>query len=312
MKAVLAESGQPPVRFADAELPQAKANEILVRVVAAGVNPVDWKIIGGGQKPFPFVVGQDFAGVVSASGSSVTRYREGERVFGIAREHGSYAEYTVVPEDDSAQPVAKIPDDVGDADAAALPTPGLTALASVEWLNVGKASTLLILGASGGVGGLAVQMGKDRGARVIGTCAFANEAYVRSLGADDVAAYDRQDVVATLKARYPQGIEAILDLVDGRDAAAKTAELLAPGGKIVSTIGALDVNALQARGFTANNLVMGHTPQSSHAGLRSLAKMVEEGRLRVTIAGEEPLQEAARAIDASKRGSVNGKLILTV
>ncbi len=141
--------------------PAPGSHEIQVRVSAAGVNPIDWKVRDRGNERMPFVLGQDFAGVVSRVGAGVTKYKIGERVFGVAPDHGAYAEYTIVSEDD---PVAKIPDDVGDADAAALPTAGLTALAALETLQVDKGTKLLVLGATGGVGSFAVQIAADRGA----------------------------------------------------------------------------------------------------------------------------------------------------
>jgi NADPH:quinone reductase-like Zn-dependent oxidoreductase len=283
-----------------------------VRVTAAGVNPLDWKWRDVYNHPLPFVLGQDFAGVVSATGDRVTKYREGERLFGVASDHGSYAEYTVVPEDDHLQPIAKIPDDVGDADAAALPTAGLTALASIDALQVGSGTTVLILGVTGGVGGFAAQIAHDRAARVIGSGRASSEQLARSLGVDEYVAFDRDDVVRKVGAAHASGVDAILDLVDDADAIKRTAELLRKGGRIVSTIGAADVDWFAKRDATAINLVGKNTPQSSHAGLRELAKMLEQGRIRVILAGERSLAQAADALDESKNGSVNGKLVLTI
>jgi NADPH:quinone reductase-like Zn-dependent oxidoreductase len=287
-------------------------HEILVRVTAAGVNPVDWKTRDRGDRPMPFVLGQDFAGVVSATGTGTNRYREGERIFGIAREHGAFAEYTIVPEDDPAQPVAKIPDGVGDAEAAALPTAGLTALAGIEFLRVEKGATVLVLGATGGVGGFAVQIAVDRGARVIGTGSSSKEQFARSLGVDEFVPYDRADVVESVRQLRPGGVDAVLDLVDDRTAIERTAEIVRKGGRLVSTIGSADVDWFAERGVTATDLVMAKTPQSSHAGLRTLLELLQQGRLRVIIAGERPLADAVDVLDRSKSGSVDGKLVLTV
>lgn len=212
MKAVVVEHRGEKGSLKDVPTPQPASDEILVRVATAGVNPIDWKSRDRGDRPLPLVLGQDFAGVVSATGNRVTKYREGERIFGIAREHGAYAEYTVVPQDDHAQPIAKIPDGVGDADAASLPTAGLTALAAIEWLRVTKGTTLLILGATGGVGSFAVQIARDRGAHIIGTARSRNESFARSLGVDEFIAYDTQDVAAATKVAHPKGVAAVLDL----------------------------------------------------------------------------------------------------
>lgn len=184
MKAAIVEHRGDAGAVKDVPVPQPAPHEILVRVTAAGVNPVDWKRRDDPNQ-LPLILGQDFAGMVSETGDRVSKYRKGERIFGIARGHGAYAEYTVVPEDDKRQPIAKIPDDVGDADAAALPTAGLTELAALEALEVKKDTKLAILGATGGVGSFAVQMARDRGAQVIGTArslsGSLNTALLRSI-----------------------------------------------------------------------------------------------------------------------------------
>jgi NADPH:quinone reductase-like Zn-dependent oxidoreductase len=312
MKAAVVEHRGDPGSIVEIPVPQPGPNDVLVRVVAAGVNPVDWKRRERPEQRLPFVLGQDFAGVVSGTGNRVNKYREGERVFGIAREHGSYAEYTLASVDAPGQPMAKIPDDVGDADAAALPTAGLTALAALETLAVRKGETLLVLGATGGVGMFAVQMARDRGARVIGTARAANEALARSLGVDDFVAYDEQDVVTSVRRAHPAGVDTILDLVDGKDAIERTGELLHEGGRIVSTIGAADVEWFAARKAVATNLALPEGPYASHAGLRTLLELLERGAIRVTIAGERALVDAVAALEESRSGSVDGKLVITV
>jgi NADPH:quinone reductase-like Zn-dependent oxidoreductase len=296
----------------DVPTPQPSEHEILVRVTAAGVNPIDWKSRDRGDRPLPFVLGRDFAGVVSAPGARVSKYREGERIFGIARTHGAFAEYTVVPEESNEQPIAKIADAVGDADAASLPTAGLTALAAIERLRVGKATTLIVLGATGGVGSFAVQIARDRGARVIGTGRSTNERFARDLGAEEFIAYDKEDVVQAIRAAHPDGVDAVLDLVSDADAIKKIGQLVRSGGRIVSTIGAADIDWFAQHKIAAENLYTLDTPQASHAGLRTLQELLEQRRIRVVIAEERPLAEAAEALAESKRGSVNGKIVITV
>ena len=312
MQAVVVEHPGETGTLKEIATPQPGPNEILVRVTAAGVNPVDWKIRDSGRHPMPFVLGQDFAGVVSAVGENVYDYTQGERIFGIARTHGAYAQFTIVPADAKAEPVAHIPADVGDADAAALPTAGLTALAALDAMNVSKGTTLVILGVTGGVGGFAAQIAHSRGARVIGTGHSGNEAQALAFGVDTYLAYDTTSVAQALAAQLPSKADAILDLVDDASGTEAMKSLLRPGGFIVSTIGALDVGGFARAGFKAINLVMNETPQSSHDGLRQLARMVEDGTIRVTIAAERDLREAPQALDQSKSGSVNGKLVLTV
>jgi NADPH:quinone reductase-like Zn-dependent oxidoreductase len=312
MKAVIVEHRGEAGSLKEVPTPQPAEHEILVRVTAASVNPVDWKSRDRGDRRLPFVLGQDFAGVVSALGPNVSKYREGERIFGIARQHGAFAEYTVAAEESLPQPVAKIPDSVGDADAAALPTAGLTALAALEWLRVGQGTTLLVNGATGGVGSFAVQIARDRGAHVIGTASSTNEAFARELGIEEVIAYDKVDVVAAVKTSQPDGIDAVLDLVSDPDAFKKNADVVHAGGRVASTIGSADVDFFAQHKIEADNLVMQHTPQSSHAGLRTLVELVEQERIRVFIGDERPLAEAIDALNESKHGGINGKIVITI
>lgn len=311
MKAFVVERLGDAGSLRETPVPQPDPHEILVRVTAAGVNPIDWKRRARAESDFPFVAGQDFAGVVSRAPTR-SKYREGERLFGIARAHGSFAEYTVVPEDDRAQPIAKIPDSVGDADAAALPTAALTALAGLDELRVATGTSLLVLGATGGVGGFALQIAKGRGARVIATAHSGSEDRARALGADEFVAYDRGDVVDTVAAAHPGGVDAVLDLVDDAEQLRRTASLLRKGGRVVSTIGAVDEAWFESREVSGTNLYVADSPQWSHAGLRTLLELLERGTIAVTIAREYPLAETLRALDESRSASVAGKLVITV
>ena len=293
-------------------VPLPGPDEILVRVTAAGVNPIDWKIRDGARKPLPFVLGQDFAGVVSAAGANVNAYKQGDRIFGIARKHGAYAQFTLVPQNSHGEPIAHIPADVGDADAAALPTAGLTALAALDMMQLHEGQTLVIFGVTGGVGSFAAQIAKSRGARVIGTSHSGHENDARELGVDDFIAYDKQPPVDAVKRFLPDGADAVLDVVDDGTTIQSIQSIIRPGGWIISTIGALDVERFKKQGFRASNIVMNETPESSHDGLRQLARMVEQGTVRVVIAAERDLREAAQALQQSKSGGITGKLVLTV
>ncbi|MGB8907611.1 MAG: NADP-dependent oxidoreductase [Candidatus Cybelea sp.] len=310
MKAVVVEHRGGAGSLKEIPVPQPGPDEILVRVTAAAVNPIDWKRRDRPNEKFPFVLGQDFAGVVSAPGTRIKNYHEGERVFGIAGEHGSYAQYTIASERDD--PIAKIPDSVGDADAAALPTAGLTALAAIEALHVTEGMTLLVLGATGRVGGFAVQIAHDRGARVIGTGRSSSDAFARSLGVDEFIAYDRQNAVQAVKAGHPDGIDAALDLVDDADAIKALAEIVRSEGQIVSTVHSADVEWFAQRKISAQNIGLFDTPQFSHAGLRALLELLVQKRLRVVISAERALSDAVVALEESKRGGIFGKLVITV
>ncbi|HVN68389.1 MAG TPA: NADP-dependent oxidoreductase [Candidatus Binatia bacterium] len=312
MKAIVCERLGDPGSLKEIPTPQPGPHELLIRVIAAGVNPIDWKRRERPETTFPLVLGQDFAGVVSATGNRVTKYAEGQRVFGIAWGHGSFAEYTIAPEDDRQRPIAKIPDVVGDADAASLPTAGATALGGLDALNVTAGTTLLVLGATGGVGGFAARIAKDRGARVIGTGSAANEGLAASLGLDEYVAYDRGDVVEAVKALCPNGVDAAYDLVDGAAALERVATLVRDGGAIASTIGAADEAALARRNVTGRNIYAMETPAWSHAGLRTLLDLLERGVIGVRIARELPLSEAVEGLEESKAGRVNGRLVIMV
>ena len=292
--------------------PEPTANEVLVRITAIGVNPIDWKVRDGATRKMPFVLGQDFAGVVVGKGGDVTRYAIDQRVFGIARNHGSYAEFTVVPEDSTDEPLCHIPDDVGDAVAAALPTSGLTALAAIDAAGVREGTRLVIFGVTGGVGGYAAQIARDRGAFVIGVGHSRFEAQARTLGLDRFVAYDRSDAISAVGSEEPRGVDAILDLVNDETKVVRDAQLVKRGGTIISTIGAANAALFEHQGIDAINLKLNKTPQSSHEGLRTLVEMVRAGTLQVTISAEHGFTEAPRALDESKRGAIAGKIVLTV
>jgi NADPH:quinone reductase-like Zn-dependent oxidoreductase len=312
MKAIVVEQRGDAGSLVEIPVPTPGADEILVRVKVAGVNPIDWKRRDRGDRPVPFVMGQDFAGIVSATGDRVTKYREGERICGMAPVHGAFAEYTIVPEEGVGQPIARIPDDVSDADAAALPTAGLAALASVAWLQVSSGTVLVVLGATGGLGGFAVQIARIRGARIIGSGRSTNEPAARSIGVDSFIAYDRENAVDAIRSSQPNGVDAVLDLVDDSNGIKAMADVLREGGKIVSTIGAVDVQWFEQRRIAAWNLNMRTSPEVSNAGLLQLLEFVERGQMVTRIVGTHPLADAVSALDDSKHGRISGKLVITV
>ena len=309
MKAVIVEHLGEAGSIREVPTPQPGNGEVLVRITCAGVNPVDWKIRDEGQHSMPFVLGQDFAGVVVSNGPNAYKYNVDGRIFGIARTHGTYAQFTIVPEDDNQQPICKIPGAIGDADAAALPTAGLTALAALEMLNVREGTRVAILGVTGGVGSFASQMAHARNAHVIGSGNSRHENLAPELAVDRYIAYDREDVVEALG---KEQVDAVIDLVDDPGTAKRLQKILKRGSAILSTIGALKPDEWKKLGITAHNLAMNKTPQSSHAGLRELARLVEQGIVRVRISAERDLQNAAQALEQSKNGSIDGKIVLTV
>jgi NADPH:quinone reductase-like Zn-dependent oxidoreductase len=294
--------------------PVAGAGEVLVRVTLAGVNPVDWKIRDGlrGERAFPFVLGSDFAGVVEAIGPGVVDFHAGDRIFGTARVHGSFAEYTVVPQRDDNASVAIIPAGVTDAQPAALPIPGVTALGAIAVLDLPPGATLLVIGATGGVGALAVQLAKARGIHVIAAARSTKEAFARGLGADEVIAYDRADVIAAVQAAHPGGVDGVYDAVSDREALKRLVTIVRSGGRVASIVRAADEAWFAGRNIVASNIVMTQNPKSSSAELHQLARLVASGALRVFVEDTQPLSNAAEILAGLKAGRISGKYLLDV
>src|SRR6202050_40114 len=221
---------------------------ILIRVKFAGINPIDYKLVERltAASTYPFVLGADFAGVVERVPSGKRDFQVGDRIFGMARTHGAYTEYTAVTPGGKTEPLAHIPDGITDEQAAALPIPAITALASLNLLGVAAGQRIVVMGATGGVGGYAVQMARSRGAHVSASVrGDANEA--RRLGAEEVYDAKTIDVIAAVHAAHADGVDAVLDLVNSKDGIQRDAEILKAGGKLVSTIGAAGEALFAAR-----------------------------------------------------------------
>src|SRR3712207_3458926 len=216
-------------------IPDIGANEVLTRVRAAGVNPFDWKVADGVLKDkkehrFPLILGFDAAGVVERVGADVTELAEGDEVYGYLFKPviggGAYAEYVSA----LAAIVAKKPESIGFTEAAALPMPGLTAMDLVDAVDPNEGETVLIVGATGGVGSYAVQLATRRGARVIATARQANEAYARELGATETVDHTRCDLLNAVRMTHPGVIESIIDLVSGSGAPDRLSGLVEQSG----------------------------------------------------------------------------------
>jgi len=229
MKAAYIErhGGPEVLKYGDLPDPAPKPGEVVVDIHAASVNGADWRVRTGDysqQSKFPYVLGRDFSGVVSAVGQGVTDLRVGDPVFGVCDvgQEGAYAEKIAI----KAAIVAKKPASISDVDAAALALAGLTALVSVEdTLTLKAGETILIQGGAGGVASFAIQLAKHIGARVITTTSAANLAYVRSLGADQVIDYNAQDFTKVVS-----GCDAVFETVGG-DVAQRSFAVLKPGGR---------------------------------------------------------------------------------
>jgi NADPH:quinone reductase-like Zn-dependent oxidoreductase len=299
----------------DLPKPVAGEDEILVRITFAGVNPADWKVRDGlrGAREFPLVMGSDFAGVVEAVGTGVTRFRPGERVFGIASEHGSYAEYTVVLRPSAYAVVAKTPAGLSDEHAAALPVAGLTALGALTRLDLAPGSTLLVVGGTGGVGGFGVQFGRARGLHVIATARSGKETIARELGASEVIPYDKADVAAAVRAAHPGGVDAILHAANETDDITGFVEIVRPGGKILSVVRAVhDREHFTAREVAAENYYMRQSPMFTGEGIETLAQAAADGTIAVRLESIRPLAEGGAVLEAFKAGRQSGKVVLAV
>jgi NADPH:quinone reductase-like Zn-dependent oxidoreductase len=291
--------------------PPVAPDGVLVRVKAAGVNPVDTKVRGGymaGALPFhfPVILGWDAAGVVEEVGPAVTWFRPGDEVYGYIRRHhleyGTYAEYVTAPEGFFAH----MPKELSFEEAAALPLVALTAHQSLEALGLRGGETLFIGGGSGGVGHVAIQLAVARGARVVATASEANHGFLRELGAEplDYAAEDLPARVRDLLA--DSGTDAAFDLFGG-DAREQAFASLRPGGRLVSIArpppeprdGHHEVSYIFVR------------PSGYDLG-EHVTPLVQEGRLRPHVEATYPLENAAEAHARIEEGHVRGKLVLTV
>jgi NADPH:quinone reductase-like Zn-dependent oxidoreductase len=297
--------GPEVLRLAELPRPEPGPTEVLVRVTAAGVNPLDWKTRARGVflgRP-PFTVGADVAGVVAALGSGVTRFAVGDRVFGMPRfpgEAAAYAEYVTAP----SRQLARTPDRLTDIEAAALPMAGLTAWqALVETADVQAGDRVLVHAAAGGIGHLAVQIAKARRAYVVGTARAAKHAFLAELGADQAIDYTREDVAAVVR-----DVDLVLDLAGG-DTAVRSLPTLRDGGLLITA--AADAEpARRAAGGRVRVVYMLVEPD--RGGLEALAALVDMGALHVHVARTFPLAEAARAHELGEAGRTQGKLVLTL
>ncbi|WP_330455289.1 MULTISPECIES: NADP-dependent oxidoreductase [unclassified Streptomyces] len=298
-----------PLQLVEVEAPEPMYGEVLVEVHAAGVNPVDVYTRRGQAYnrvlDLPFIHGWDVAGTVVRTGYGVARFRPGDTVFGMPwfpRQAGGYAEYIAAP----ARHFARIPKGLGFSEAAALPLVGLTAwqmLAEVAGTAPGE--RVLVAGAAGGVGHLAVQIAKARGAYVIGTASAAKHDFVRALGADEVIDYTTTDVSAAVR-----DVDAAIQMFGG-EAGLKALDCLRPGGVLVSGQAAW-TPGLYERAADLGVRAVAFLVDPDGAGLEALAGLVDRGRLKVHVDAMFPLAEAAKAHDHVACGRTTGKVVLTV
>jgi NADPH:quinone reductase len=310
MRAITLESFESDHTLQEIPTPQIAPNEVLVRVRASSVNPVDNAIAAGMMRgmvehEFPVVLGRDYAGVVEQAGSDVTRYAEGEEVYGFLPaanpnvHDGTWAELIAIPEDNF---VARKPAGVELAAAGAAPLAAITAMSALDALGVSEGDTILVVGANGGVGSFAVQMAANAGATVIAPALPEDEEYLRELGVGEILPREA-DVAALVHERYPEGIEALLDLVSYAPEGFDThAEVLHDDGRGASSLSAA------GEGSERHNVMA--MPTQEH--LQRLARELEARTLKVNIQQTYEFDQAGEALRALSTEHTQGKRVIRV
>jgi len=308
MKAiVIHEYGGPEVlKYEDLPRPEPKDDEILVRVIAAGVNPVDGLIRSGKWAKFfnitlPLVPGYDIAGVVEKTGGKIDKFKKGDAVYAYIslKKAGGYAEYALVTEKE----VAPKPKSAGFVEAAAVPVVALTAWqALVDTAKLGPRQSILIHGGSGGVGSFAIQFAKLRGAKVFATASTRNQDLLKQLGADVAIDYTKQKFEDVAK-----DVDVVLESV-GKETLARSYAVVKNGGILVSLIGPPDQAELDKHGI--RGAALGVEPDS--AELAEIGKLIDEKKIKVIVSQTFPLADAAKAQGQADTGHTRGKIVLKV
>ena len=292
--------------FEDAPKPSITAEDVLIRVVASSVNPVDWKIREGYLQEMisyemPLTLGWDVSGVVEAVGADVTRFNVGDAVYSrpdITR-NGTYAEFVVVRESE----IAHKPKTISHNEAASLPLAGITAWeALITSAEISPGQRVLIHAGSGGVGSLAIQLAKSRGAYVIATTSGKNQALVESLGADQVIDYQKQNFAETL-----QDIDVVFDTLGG-DIQDSSWGVLKPGGILVSIVSPPSEDKAKELGVRSAFVFI----QPNAYILEQFAKLVDQGKIRPIVGAEFALEDIEKAHALSESGRAIGKIVLSV
>lgn len=295
------------LKYEDAPIPVPAEDEMLVRVIAAGVNPVDYKIRSGSprstaEKPAkPAILGYDVAGVVEKAGSKVTRFKTGDAVFAYVslQRGGGYAQYAIVKEAEAAPK----PKSLTFAEAAAVPLAALTAwqaLNDVGGMQAGQ--SVLIHGGSGGVGAFAVQIAHAQGAEVYATASTANQEFLKQLGCDVPIDYGTQKFEDAA-----QEIDVVLESIGGENTARSFATLK-KGGILISIVGQPDQKVAQEKGVRAAGMLVKPDAQQ----LAQIVALIDAGRIKVTLSATLPLQDAAKAHQMIETGHTRGKIVLRV
>ena len=308
MKAIVVhEYGGPEVlKYEDVPRPEPKDDQILVRVVAAGVNPVDGMIRSGMFETKPYrnslrILGGDIAGVVEQVGSKITKFKTGDPVFAYLslENNGGYAQYALANEREAAPK----PKSLTYVEAAAVPIVALTAWqALVDTAKLSAGQTVLIHGGSGGVGSFAIQIAKAHGAKVIATASTANQDSLKELGADTAVDYTKQKFEDIAK-----DVDVVLDSI-GKDTLARSYGVVKKGGFIVSLVARPNQAQLDKHGIRGAALSV--EPNSDE--LAEMGRLIDEKKIRVIVSQTFPLSEAIKAQEQVATGHTRGKIVLKV
>ena len=293
------------LNYVEVERPEPKADEVLVKVHAAAVNPADWKIRDGMGEDLgfklPFILGGDIAGTVEAVGDGVENFKQGDAVYGITASSlsGGYAEYAVA----KADAIVLKPDDLSFEAAAAIPIGALTAWQAMFVVaNLSSGQRILITGASGGVGSMAVQLAKAKGAIVIGTASGNNEQFVRDLGADEFVDYTAQPFEEVVK-----DVDVVFDTV-GADTLERAFQTLKKGGFLVSSAQTPSEEKARELGIESAWFFC----QPSAQQLAEINQLIDEGKLKIYVETVLPIAEAKKAHQLSQSGRTRGKIVLQI
>jgi NADPH:quinone reductase-like Zn-dependent oxidoreductase len=313
MKAFALESADRPATTIDLPKPEVGAADALIAVKAASVNGIDvyqamGALAGIMEHIFPSVVGRDFSGTVEAVGSGFGSLAVGDEVFGFVPamppiRMGTFGEYLAIG---PSVVIARKPAGLGFNEAASLPLAGAAALDLLEAVDPHPGDVVLVVGATGGVGNLVVQLAAQRGLHVIATAGPDQVEFVRGLGAAETVDYTAGSVADAVRAGHPDGIAALIDVINRADKLPKLTALVREGGHVATLMNAVDAGQLAARKIVGTNVMAMPTPEK----LRLLAEMATAGTLRVTIQATYPVDRADEALKAFQGGTL-GKVVLT-
>jgi NADPH:quinone reductase-like Zn-dependent oxidoreductase len=304
MKAIVinAYGNEDVLNYVEVDCPEPQAGEVLVKVLVAGVNPVDWKIRDGmGERlglKLPISLGGEIAGIIEKIGDDVSDFQVGDPVYGIIPS-GGYAEYAIA----KVGEIATKPQSLDFENAAAIPLGALTAWqAMFDLANLSSGQRILITAAAGGVGSLAVQLAKAKGAFVIGMASGRNEAFVKDLGADEFIDYTQQNFAEVVK-----DLDVVFDTVGG-ETFERAFQTLKPGGFLVTAVQFPSVEKAQEFGIKAARVYC----KPNAVQLAAISELVNAGQLKAHVSTVLPIAEVKKAHQLSQSGRTRGKIVLQI